>query len=734
MSVVASAQSKLSREITDMLQSVDQQICDARNQNHSNSLDSSSRPFCPVDTVDIQNKMVVSFHADGSVKTIDVVATLAEGVTCPTAGLEAKGIRVKDQVSKFVFLAVPVSQLHYLETLEEFVSLSENTVYHATTDNARSMVNVSNINGIDFESYTFDTPYTGKGVVVGIVDVGIDYNHISFKDSEGNTRVKKVVNYSGKDSAVEIETSPEDIAMMTTDGNEDGDYSHGTHVAGCAVGSIIDATVDNALGSRKIGGVAPEADIVLCGVHVFSSEHIARSVEEIVKTAEELDEPCVINFSFGTTGGWHDGLTTTSEVIKEYARDGVVFCMSTANDGQTKWTVDKTIPANGYLKFIPRKLSSIKSYSRAYFPTQTITIHLPQCTDPEAVSCSFEVVDSLTGIVTTLDESPLRGLSDNVIVPSITFRQDVSHRYWVVGELSLELSYFEENSQFLVVKLQNTTDSDLRAYVMSNRQANGLHRESLACTDFPGYEYDKGTADMSMNNSCSGEYVITVGAYTIEPKITGFNGKEYQAQPNTPMIAMVGAANSTAGYSSYGRDDFGKSHPDVIAPGTFLVSAYSQFDTSKAYVTNKSTWVAQYICAYLTDSNGFNHLFYRDQGTSMAAPVVSGIVALWLQAYPQLTADEVREIIQRTSRTVVNGAPINITAGYTELNRQQLGYGLIDAEAGMKYLLENIIPTSIAGINDHGGTPMNVVKKLVNGKIVIEKNGKRYNTMGQKVK
>lgn len=141
--------------------------------------------------------MVVSFNTDGTVKTVDIMATLAEGATCPTADLEARGIRVKDIVRKYVFLAVPTEQLTYLETLREFVSLNKNAVYHTMTDKVRHATHVSDINGIDNATHAFNIPYTGKGVVVGIVDEGLDFNHIAFRDSEGKTRIKKVVSYKG---------------------------------------------------------------------------------------------------------------------------------------------------------------------------------------------------------------------------------------------------------------------------------------------------------------------------------------------------------------------------------------------------------------------------------------------------------------------------------------------------------------------------------------------------------
>ena len=728
-----SAQSKLSSTITDMLGSVQQQIAEARQVEFGSSLPMTTEQECPVDTAEIQKRMVVSFNSDGTVKTVDVLAELAEGATCPTEALEARGISVTGSALGMMFLTVPASQLGYLETLEEFIHLFPNEVYETNNDESRVLLNVSKVNGIDNTSYSFTSPYTGKGVVVGIVDAGIDYNHIAFKDSEGNTRVKKVVHYKADNSTATIATTAEDIAALTYDASSDSDKSHGTHVAASAAGSQLNATVDYSPYTRNLMGMAPEADIVLCGTRTLSSAHVATSVEEIVKTAKELGEPCVINMSFGTAGGeyWHDGTSSTNTTVNKVAGEGVIFCLSTANEARNTWTVDKTIPAGEYMKVILRKTLPYNHTDKSCLTAQNIYFRMPGSTSIADFIYDFEVIDTITGVVTPLSTTPLIKVSNGSKMTDITFtaRNDASHNDWTYFIMPVPAAYFETNSKFLAVKIKNNTDADKRVYVAAGKAH--MEEDVFASTDFPNYEYDKGTADMSINESCSSGNLITVGAYTRSNSFTTYGG--YTLGFNT---SDVGNPNSTAAFSSYGKDDFGKAHPDVIAPGAAIMSAYNHYDTSKATASDKTTWDLNskhqsYIGAYYTDSNNKTHLWYINNGTSMAAPITTGIVALWLQADPTLTPEKVREVIVQTSRTAIDGKDITVTAGNTHQNRIQLGNGLIDAEAGLGYIL-GTEPTAIQGVNARGEarTPA-TTKRLRGGNIVIERNGRRYNTAGQ---
>jgi serine protease AprX len=129
------------------------------------------------------------------------------------------------------------------------------------------------------------------------------------------------------------------------------------------------------------------------------------------------------------------------------------------------------------------------------------------------------------------------------------------------------------------------------------------------------------------------------------------------APGNAPWVLTVGASSSMgtidrrddtmAAYSSRGPTmiDFG-AKPDLVAPGTGTVSLAEK--DSLFYVTKSAYLVAG-------KKNGLTYMPYLTlSGTSMAAPVVSGTVALMLEANPDLTPNMVKAILQYTAQ-VYNG-------------------------------------------------------------------------------
>jgi serine protease AprX len=134
----------------------------------------------------------------------------------------------------------------------------------------------------------------------------------------------------------------------------------------------------------------------------------------------------------------------------------------------------------------------------------------------------------------------------------------------------------------------------------------------------------------------------------------------HTAPANDPFVITVGAADEhgTSNYlddtyvqfSSFGMTFDGFVKPDILAPGYMIVSALSP----------SSTWDDSY------PERVIDQYYIRLSGTSMAAPMVSGAVALLLQDEPDLTPDQVKfRLMNSTSRSLSNDGG---TVAYLDIN------------------------------------------------------------------
>ena len=149
---------------------------------------------------------------------------------------------------------------------------------------------------------------TGKGVKIGIIDTGIDYNHPDLKAS-----------YRGGKDLIDNDNDP-----METRGNKHLATYHGTHVAG-----IIAA-------NGRIQGIAPEAEIyayrALGAGGRGDSDSVLLAIEEAIQ-----DQMDVINLSLGNSINGPDLPLTLA--LNKAVEHGVVAVVSTGNSGPKEWTV-----------------------------------------------------------------------------------------------------------------------------------------------------------------------------------------------------------------------------------------------------------------------------------------------------------------------------------------------------------------------------------------------------------
>ena len=132
--------------------------------------------------------------------------------------------------------------------------------------------------------------------------------------------------------------------------------------------------------------------------------------------------------------------------------------------------------------------------------------------------------------------------------------------------------------------------------------------------------------------------------------------------------------------------------PDIAAPGTMIVSSYNSSTCS----TSRSDYYATVVDQY--NVNGTNYYYGSMEGTSMAAPVVTGVLATWLQARPTLTPEQVREVFAKSAKTD------SYTGSIAGVGNNQWGYGKIDAYNGLVYCLNEL-----SGIEETGAPTRSMV-------------------------
>ncbi len=190
-------------------------------------------------------------------------------------------------------------------------------------------------------------PYnlTGRGVLVGIIDSGIDYANPVFRNADGTTRIRNLWDQSLSENPPEgyvigTEYTSEQIneALRQPTMQErlqivpSQDISgHGTAVAGVAAGS-----------SRDYRGVAYESDLIVVKLGISKLDGFPRTTElmqaidYVIRKALEYQMPIAINISFGNTYGAHDGSSLLEQFIQDIAnRWKNVICIGTGNEGNT---------------------------------------------------------------------------------------------------------------------------------------------------------------------------------------------------------------------------------------------------------------------------------------------------------------------------------------------------------------------------------------------------------------
>ena len=545
--------------------------------------------------------------------------------------LKRAGFAVGALMGNVATVETNLDRLLQLAALSSVSGISAATYYSLTNDRAAQGIGATSTGGMRAVTQT------GRGVVVGILDTGIDFRHPDFTRPGSNgqqTRIKALldmtvynpvtINVNGSNVTIDADWNyylaggnipvgrlytESDInaalqAPKPADQNNDlvkqrDKNSHGTHVAGTAAGNGLGAPSAQGL----YAGIAPEADLIIVkgnrsdtGEYLFQSTDQINALAFIKERATVLGEPFVINMSYGDHFGPHEGTHILDQAIDNLAGSGPgrAVCVAAGNSGNENIHASGDVTTGGdvVLNIVP-----------------------PPGDNPAFLELYYAGADRISVTVTKPNGATIGPIAYN---PN---------------------GYVNGTPADPHISVYNTTDTH---YGKNNLYVN-----------FTNAARNLGALPWSFR--LHGDAVTAGGhfnAWIWRGNFTSFaDSAGHLTSPGVARGAITAGAWTTRGnpsaignyalFTSTGPTVDGRQKPDISAPGDFLYSSRSSDNLQTTFFYGSGSDAL---------ATGVSAARYGGlAGTSMSTPVVTGAVALLLQADPNLTVEQIKELLKNNA-------------------------------------------------------------------------------------
>ena len=577
------------------------------------------------------------------------------------------------QLDDIAIVMLPLSEVDNLAHHPTVLRVEANGQAHVTLDTIPRVVNTLPI----YVPTAQHPAFTGEGVVVGVMDIGYDLTHPTFFNND-QYRISAYWDQlaPGNDPARfpvgrEFVTAADILAQgCATDGRA---QSHGTHTLGIAAGSGHDT---------PYRGVAYESDLCIVSNAVtndtvfmepsdydkYTTATDALGFKYLFDYAEQQQKPCVVSFSEGYSANVDRTDSLYAAFLEKLTGPGRILVSSAGNERVSLTYAEKPQGTDMAGAFIQcgRKEASYRVKSDG------------------AMTVCLYIYDKATHALLEVRELTMTGEGDAVVEETIP-----------IGDQQCKARFHDYPSSANPKELIGLLD--LSADVAINQLADiaiVLKGEERHAELFGSSSCALGNLDIDPRWQAAQEghnilapgcfdTPVCVGATVHRLGFTNAEGKYKKTEDAKGMLSY---------YSSTGPAINGLDKPDVTAPGTNVISSYSSY-----YYEEHPTVTSNYVV--YSEVSGRKYPWGANTGTSMSTPVVAGIIALWLQANPHLTREDVMGILSRTCR--------HPEEDMTYPNNRY-GYGEID---GYRGLLDILGLTGIPAISQHQPRQVQVTVK-----------------------
>lgn len=482
---------------------------------------------------------------------------------------------------------------------------------------------------VDLAVSTFGV--TGEGVIVAIIDRGIDWTNNDFRNDDGTTRIKYIfdlmdntgANAPGNTYGVGTIYTEAQInaalsggpALATRDA-----VGHGSSTAGIATGN------GRNLPDRRYRGVAPKASIIAvkftsegapahdgqpAEAPFFDGNLITHAINFVRDKSNELDMPAVMLANFGSPNGPNDGTSFFSRTVDAAVgpgKPGLVFVCGTGDAGGVANRAGGTVTQGGTSSIqIQKTNAGLLRFDLWYGGNDRFEVSL------QTPNGNFGPY-----------APPNNGIRQSISNSTFTFHHN--------GAGNSIVFYGAQNGKreiFIdIVGPAGTYNIQLTGQTVVNGRFDATINPShipAPTSIFQTFGSNGAIVDVStpFNNVAPNSYVIRNNWTDIDGVPRSITG---QGNPGELWLG-----------SSIGPTFDGRLGVDVSAPGDLVMTTYSQTSYWNTFRFNK-----------VNDGAGF---YGRAGAVSAAAPQVTGMIALMLEQDPTLDASQIKQILKETARS-----------------------------------------------------------------------------------